>query len=104
MVPLTTGRGLVGDVANDRLSIAVDPFLLVGNHPDAMHREVGRQHKHRRCPKVDGLGGLLPVVLPFFVAGAVVNVGVAVDVLPVVAAGAAAGVAFFLFFFVLAAA
>ena len=46
----------------------------------------------------------LPVVLPFFVAGAVVNVGVAVDALPVAAAGAAAGVAFFLFFFVLAAA
>jgi len=59
LVPLTTGRGLVGDVANDRLSIAVDPFLLVGNRPDAMHREVGRRHKHRRSPKVDGLGGLL---------------------------------------------
>ncbi len=46
----------------------------------------------------------MPVVLPFFVAGAVVSVGVAVDASPVAAAGAAAGMAFFLFFFILAAA
>jgi hypothetical protein len=46
----------------------------------------------------------LPVVLPFFVAGAVVDAGVSVDALSVAAAGAASGVAFFLFFFVLVAA
>jgi len=46
----------------------------------------------------------LPVVLPFFVVGAVDVVGVAVDASLVVAAGAATGVAFFLFFFVLVAA
>ncbi len=39
-----------------------------------------------------------------FMAGAVVDVGIAVDALLVAAAGAAAGVAFFLFFFLLVAA
>jgi hypothetical protein len=46
----------------------------------------------------------LPVILPFFVVGAVDGVDVAVDALLVAAAGAATGVSFFLFFFVLAAA
>jgi hypothetical protein len=46
----------------------------------------------------------LPVVLPFFVVAAVDGVDVAVDTLSVAAVGAATGVAFFLFFFVLAAA
>jgi hypothetical protein len=39
----------------------------------------------------------LPVVLPFFMVGAVDGVGVAVDASSVAAAGAATGVAFFLF-------
>ena len=46
----------------------------------------------------------LPVVLPFFAVGAVEGVGVAVNASSVAAAGAATGVAFFLFFFVVAAA
>ena len=46
----------------------------------------------------------LPVVLPFFVVEVVDGDDVAVDVLSVAAAGAATGVAFFLFFFVLTAA
>ena len=46
----------------------------------------------------------LPVVLPFFVVGAVDGVDVAVDASLVAAAGAATRVSFFLFFFVLAAA
>jgi hypothetical protein len=33
---LTIGRGLVGDVACNRLSVAGDPFLFVGNRHDAM--------------------------------------------------------------------
>jgi hypothetical protein len=47
---------------------------------------------------------ILPVVLPFFVVGAVDGVGVAVDASLVAATGAATGVAFFIFFFVLVAA
>ena len=46
----------------------------------------------------------LLVILPFFVVGAVDGVDVAVDASSVAAAGAATGVSFFLFFFVLAAA
>ena len=46
----------------------------------------------------------LSVVLPFFVVGVVDCVGVAVDASLVAAAGAATGVVFFLFFFVLVAA
>jgi hypothetical protein len=46
----------------------------------------------------------LPIVLPFFVVVAVDDVDVAVDALSVAAVGAATGVAFFLFFFVLVAA
>ena len=46
----------------------------------------------------------LPVILPFFVVGAVDGVDIVVDASLVAAAGAATGVAFFLFFFVLAAA
>ncbi len=43
----------------------------------------------------------LPVILPFFVAGAVEGVGVAIDALANAAAGAARAAAFFLFFFLL---
>ncbi len=46
----------------------------------------------------------MSVILPFFVAGAVHSVGIAVDALSDAAAGAAGAAAFFLFFFVLAAA
>ncbi len=46
----------------------------------------------------------LPVDLPFFVAGVVDGGGIAVDALLDVAAGAVGARAFFLFFFVLAAA
>ena len=102
---MTTGRGLVGDVANDCLSIAIDPFCW---WTIALTRCIVRSVVDTNIGDVRRSMGLadffLPVVLPFFVAGAVVNVGVAVDALPVAAAGAAAGVAFFLFFFVLAAA
>jgi hypothetical protein len=53
-----------------------------------------------------GLSDLLflPIVLPFFVVGAVEGIDVAVIASSVAAAGAATGVVFFLFFFVLAAA
>ncbi len=46
----------------------------------------------------------MPVVLPFFEVGAVEGVDIAVNALSVMAAGAATGVVFFLFFFVLVAA
>jgi len=46
----------------------------------------------------------LPVILPFFVAGGVDGVSVAVNTSLVAAAGAATGMAFFHFFFILAAA
>ena len=46
----------------------------------------------------------LPVVLPFFVVGAVEGVDIAVNATLVAAAGAVTRVVFFLFFFVLAAA
>ncbi len=44
----------------------------------------------------------MPVVLPFFMAGAGEDVGVAVELSTNAAAGAAGAAAFFLFFFVLA--
>jgi hypothetical protein len=46
----------------------------------------------------------LPVVMPFFAVRTVEGVGVAVDGSSVVATGAATGVAFFLFFFIVVAA
>ncbi len=46
----------------------------------------------------------MPVVLPFFMVGAVDSIGTAVNASSDAAAGAAGAAAFFLFFFVLAAA
>jgi hypothetical protein len=58
---------------------------------------------HQHHAKVDGLGGfVIAVILPFFVAGAVDGVGVAVNALSDAALGTAGAAAFFLFFFVLA--
>jgi hypothetical protein len=63
---------------------------------------IGNLLPHRHCAKVDGLGGFLLVgCLPFFMAGAVDGIGIAVDVSLEAATGAAGAAAFFLFFFVL---
>jgi hypothetical protein len=60
---------------------------------------------HWHCAKVNGFGGiLLAGCLPFFVAGAIDGIGIAVNASLDVATGAARAVTFYLFFFVLAVA
>jgi hypothetical protein len=77
----------------------------MGNCHNAMTCAIGHLCLHQSCAKVNGLGGfLIAGCLPFFVAGAVDGVDVAVNALLDVAAAAAGAAAFFLFFFVLAGA
>jgi hypothetical protein len=105
LVPLSTGQGLQGKVTIDGRGIANNPLLPVGNFHDAMTCAVGHLCPHWHCAKVDRLSGfLLASCLPFFVVGAVDNVGIAVDALLDTAAGATRAGAFFLFFFDLAVA
>jgi hypothetical protein len=74
----------------------------MGDCHDAMTCVFGCLCPHWHHTKVDGLDGfLLSGGLPFFMAGAVDDVGVAVDASLDTAVGAAREVAFSLFFFVL---